>query len=104
MSAAEFTPGASTEENRDAIKNIASCARSIRAKGQNDTKDVPSPCISVCRIDADSGCCDGCLRTLGEIAAWSRLDNDAKRGVWRIIEQRAATSLAALNASPGKAP
>ena len=104
MTAAEFTPDASTEENRDAIKNIASCARSIRAKGQNDTKDVPSPCISVCRIDADSGCCDGCLRTLGEIAAWSRLDNDAKRGVWRIIEQRAAASLAALNVSPGKAP
>ena len=104
MTAAELAPDAGADENLIAIKNIAACARSIRAKGQNDTKDVPSPCISVCRIDADSGCCDGCLRTLGEIAAWSRLDNDAKRGVWRIIEQRAATSLAALNASPGKAP
>ena len=104
MSAAEFTPDASTEENRDAIKNIAACAHNIRATGQFYQEDVPSPCISVCRIDADSGFCDGCLRTLGEIAAWSRLDNDAKRGVWRIIEQRAATSLAALNASPGKAP
>ena len=104
MTAAEFTPDASTEKNLNAIKKIAACARSIRAKGQNDTKDVPSPCISVCRIDADSGCCEGCLRTLGEIAAWSRLDNDAKRGVWRIIEQRAAASLAALNVSPGKAP
>ena len=104
MTAAELAPDAGADENLIAIKNIAACARSIRAKGQNDTKDVPSPCISVCRIDADSGCCDGCLRTLGEISAWSRLDNDAKRGVWRIIEQRAATSLAALNASPGKAP
>ncbi len=104
MSAAEFTPDASTEENRDAIKNIASFASSIRVKGQNDTKVVPSPCISVCRIDADSGCCDGCLRTLVEISAWSRLDNDGKRGVWRIIEQRAAASLAALNVSPQKTP
>ena len=67
-------------------------------------ENVPSPCISVCRIDADSGRCDGCLRTLDEIAAWSRLDNDGKRGVWKIIEQRAAVSLAALNASPGDAP
>ena len=104
MTAAEFTPDASTEENLNAIKKIAACARNIRATGQFDTEDVPSPCISVCRINADSGCCDGCLRTLAEIAAWSRLDNDGKRGVWRIIEQRAATSLAALNVSPGKAP
>ena len=104
MNAAEFTPDASTEESLNAIKKIAAYARNIRDTGKFDTEIVPSPCISVCRIDADSGCCDGCLRTLGEIAAWSQLGNDAKRGVWRIIEQRAATSLAALNASPGKAP
>ena len=104
MSAAAFTPSANTEENRFAIKNIAAYARNIGATGQFDTEVVPSPCISVCRIDADSGCCGGCLRTLGEIAAWSQLDNDGKRGVWRVIEQRAAVSLAALNALPVKAP
>ena len=104
MTAAEFTPDASTEENLNAIKKIAVYARNIRATGQFDTEVVPSPCISVCRVDADSGCCEGCLRTLVEIAVWSQLDNDGKRGVWRIIEQRAAVSLAALNVSPGKAP
>ena len=104
MTAAEFTPDARTDENLDAIKKIAVYARNIRATGQFNTEVVPSPCISVCRIDADSGCCEGCLRTLDEIAAWSQLDNDGKRGVWRIIEQRAAASLAALNVSPGKAP
>ena len=36
------------------------------------TEPVPSPCISVCRMDAASGLCEGCLRTLDEIAAWSR--------------------------------
>ena len=104
MTAAEFTPDASTEKNLNAIKKIAIYARNIRATGQFDTEVVPSPCISVCRVDADSGCCEGCLRTLVEIAVWSQLDNDGKRGVWRIIEQRAAASLAALNVSPGKAP
>ena len=104
MTATEFTPDAGTEDSLNAIKNIAPCARNIRASGQFYTEVVPSPCISVCRVDADSGWCEGCLRTLDEIAAWSQLDNDDKRGVWRIIEQRAATSLAALNASPGKAP
>ncbi|MEO8152961.1 MAG: DUF1289 domain-containing protein [Rhizobacter sp.] len=49
---------------------------------------VASPCISVCRMDAPSGLCTGCWRTLDEIAAWSTLDDDAKRGVWALIEQR----------------
>jgi uncharacterized protein len=104
MTAAEFAPDGDTEENRIAIKNIAARARSIWATDLNSLKDMPSPCISVCRVDADSGWCEGCLRTLDEIAAWGGLGNDAKRGVWRIIEQRAAVSLAVFNPSTGEAP
>ena len=104
MTAKELTPIGSTVKNLDAIKSIAAYARSIRARSVNDRKDVPSPCISVCRVDADSGWCEGCLRTLDEIAAWSRLGNDAKRGVWQIIEQRAARSLATGKLPPGEAP
>lgn len=104
MTAGEFTPDIDTEENRVAIENIAAHARSIWATGQNAIENVPSPCISVCRVDAGSGWCDGCLRTLDEIAAWSQLDSDGKRDVWQIIEQRAAASLAALNVLPEKAP
>jgi predicted Fe-S protein YdhL (DUF1289 family) len=51
---------------------------------------VPSPCISVCRIDGASGLCVGCLRTLDEIAVWSALDDEAKRDVWRAIASRRA--------------
>ena len=40
---------------------------------------VPSPCISVCVMDADGVLCTGCFRTLDEIAAWGMLDADAKR-------------------------
>ena len=50
---------------------------------------VPSPCVSVCRMDAASGLCEGCLRTLDEIAAWSRLADDGKRQVWDQLERRA---------------
>ena len=37
---------------------------------------VPSPCITVCRMDARTGWCEGCLRTIDEIAAWSAMDDD----------------------------
>ncbi len=49
---------------------------------------VPSPCISVCRMDARSGWCEGCLRTIDEIATWSVLDDDEKRRVWKLLPQR----------------
>ena len=49
---------------------------------------VPSPCINVCRMDEASGWCEGCLRTIDEIAAWGGLSDDAKRAVWRLLGPR----------------
>ncbi|MGE4242189.1 DUF1289 domain-containing protein [Ramlibacter sp.] len=52
---------------------------------------VPSPCLSVCRMTPDRRLCEGCFRTLDEIAAWSTMSDEDKRDVWRAIAQRAAT-------------
>jgi uncharacterized protein len=49
---------------------------------------VPSPCVDVCRIDEARGLCLGCARTLDEIAAWSTLDDEGKRAVWRLLPAR----------------
>jgi predicted Fe-S protein YdhL (DUF1289 family) len=38
---------------------------------------VLSPCVGVCTLGSD-GLCQGCLRTVDEIAAWSRM-SDAER-------------------------
>ncbi|HET7765970.1 MAG TPA: DUF1289 domain-containing protein [Burkholderiales bacterium] len=43
--------------------------------------EVVSPCINVCKMNADTGLCEGCLRTLDEIAAWSAMSADEKRAV-----------------------
>jgi uncharacterized protein len=51
---------------------------------------TPSPCINICRMNEATGLCDGCLRTIDEIAAWSTLDDVAKRAVWDAIEARHA--------------
>jgi uncharacterized protein len=50
--------------------------------------EVPSPCVSVCRMNSETNLCEGCLRTLDEIAAWSRMDDATKREVWQSIGQR----------------
>jgi hypothetical protein len=49
---------------------------------------VPSPCIHVCRMDAATGWCEGCLRTIDEIATWSTLDEAARRAVWAELDRR----------------
>jgi predicted Fe-S protein YdhL (DUF1289 family) len=40
-------------------------------------------------MDPASGFCEGCLRTIDEIAAWSGMDDATRRSVWRAIELRA---------------
>jgi uncharacterized protein len=42
---------------------------------------VPSPCTNVCRMDA-RGRCEGCLRTIDEIAGWSTMSDAEKHQVW----------------------
>lgn len=49
---------------------------------------VPSPCINVCRMNRSTGLCEGCLRTIDEIANWSSFDDAAKRAVWDEIDRR----------------
>jgi predicted Fe-S protein YdhL (DUF1289 family) len=55
---------------------------------------VPSPCINVCRMDPATGWCEGCLRTIDEIAGWSSFDDATKRSVWDTIETRHADIIA----------
>jgi prolyl-tRNA editing enzyme YbaK/EbsC (Cys-tRNA(Pro) deacylase)/predicted Fe-S protein YdhL (DUF1289 family) len=69
-----------------AIDLVTERSRTVDAAGDL----VPSPCISVCRINADSGMCEGCFRTLGEISAWARSGPDMQRELWRTIGQRMA--------------
>ena len=47
-----------------------------------------SPCIDVCRIDVATGLCEGCLRTIDEIAAWSTLDASARRAILDRLPER----------------
>ena len=50
--------------------------------------DPLSPCVNVCRMDAASGLCEGCRRTLDEIACWSVLDQAEKHAVLALLPAR----------------
>jgi predicted Fe-S protein YdhL (DUF1289 family) len=53
---------------------------------------VPSPCINICRMDEASGYCEGCWRSLDEIALWSQIDDADKRIVLEQIALRRAAA------------
>lgn len=39
-------------------------------------------------MSPSTGLCEGCFRTLDEIANWSRMEDHEKRAVWQLLEQR----------------
>jgi uncharacterized protein len=49
---------------------------------------VMSPCTNVCRLDPRTGWCEGCLRTIDEIAAWSAMSDEDKRAVLAELPER----------------
>lgn len=55
----------------------------------NHIGDIPSPCSGVCRMDEYTKLCEGCLRTIDEIAQWSTACEGERRAIWMNIRQRA---------------
>jgi len=53
--------------------------------------EVASPCINVCRMDQTSGYCEGCRRSLEEIACWSVYSPAEKRAVLALLPARKQT-------------
>jgi len=60
---------------------------------------IDSPCVKICTLDARSGLCLGCGRTVDEIARWIEI-GEADRA--RIIAEL-PWRLAASHAAPAKA-
>ena len=47
-----------------------------------------SPCINICKIDPKSGYCEGCLRTLDEIASWATYSDEERKSVLERLPSR----------------
>jgi len=82
-SAARDTPVAGSPR---ALALLGDKARGVFAAG---LEVVPSPCISICKMNADRSLCTGCLRSLDDIRAWSRADAAERQDIWRRLLARA---------------
>jgi uncharacterized protein len=49
---------------------------------------LASPCISVCQMDASTGWCRGCYRTIEEIIQWGQASEADKLSIWQALPQR----------------
>lgn len=51
-------------------------------------RSIATPCVMVCTVDGASGLCLGCLRTLAEIATWSRMSDEERATIMSELEGR----------------
>lgn len=55
--------------------------------------EVESPCVRVCVIHPAARLCTGCLRSIDEIAEWSRMTPEARKAVMAELPSRAGQVL-----------
>ncbi len=51
---------------------------------------IESPCVKICTLDALSGLCLGCGRTIDEIARWGAMSPDERARIMRELPDRRA--------------
>jgi len=62
-------------------------AQAIERAGMQ--RPVGSPCIDVCRLNPQSGYCEGCLRSRDEIRAWKSMDDPDRLALLERLAARA---------------
>ena len=61
----------------------------VSSRAQDE--EVASPCVNICRMNETSGYCEGCRRSLDEIACWSIFTPAEKRAVLSLLPARNQT-------------
>lgn len=56
----------------------------------NEPRAIATPCRKICVIDPASRLCEGCGRTLDEIARWLSLTHDERATIMRDLPRRLA--------------
>jgi len=51
--------------------------------------EIASPCVKLCVVHPEARICVGCLRSIDEIAGWSRMSPEARAAVMAELPGRA---------------
>jgi predicted Fe-S protein YdhL (DUF1289 family) len=51
-------------------------------------QEPASPCIGICKLNSATNLCEGCFRTIDEIASWGQYSSREKQQVLHHIESR----------------
>ena len=51
--------------------------------------EVQSPCVKICVVHPVERICTGCLRTIDEIAAWSKMPDEERATLIEKLPERA---------------
>ena len=89
-----------------AIEGIAARARLLGEAGYfdpNSDEVIPSPCISVCRMNQDRSYCEGCFRSIPEIRAWASANAAQRLAIWAQLAQRAGIAFPPEPPEPSEA-
>jgi len=79
------------------VKSLAVRTKVVNASGvfrAGYDGEVPSPCVSICRMTPDRSHCEGCFRSIDEIRAWSQADGAERLRIWHALLARAQLSTA----------
>jgi uncharacterized protein len=57
-------------------------------KGALMELEIETPCNKICTIDAESGLCIGCFRTMEEVARWGRMNPNERRRIMSGLDER----------------
>lgn len=50
--------------------------------------EIQSPCINICVIHPETRLCTGCARSIDEITAWSKMDDEERTAVMAELGNR----------------
>ena len=60
------------------------------ARDEDRPTMIETPCIKVCTLDASTGLCLGCGRTIDEVAGWSRMSPAERTRIMAELPSRLA--------------
>lgn len=50
--------------------------------------EIESPCVKICVVHPEARLCTGCLRTIDEIGAWSKMTPELRRDIMADLPNR----------------